>query len=80
MFSKCNFSVHQVGDFGIARVLESTTAVAVTMLGTPYYMSPEADLETLKHRGISETLKFFAVRCNHCGEYFSCVHSVCQLP
>lgn len=37
----------QVGDFGIARVLESTTAVAVTMLGTPYYMSPEAaDLET----------------------------------
>jgi len=31
----------KVGDFGIARVLESTTAVAVTMLGTPYYMSPE---------------------------------------
>ena len=31
-----------MGDFGIARVLESTTAVAVTMLGTPYYMSPEA--------------------------------------
>ena len=23
-------------------MLESTTAVAVTMLGTPYYMSPEA--------------------------------------
>ena len=32
----------EVGDFGIARVLESTTAVAATMLGTPYYMSPEA--------------------------------------
>lgn len=31
----------KVGDFGIARVLESTTAVAATMLGTPYYMSPE---------------------------------------
>ncbi|CAJ1415872.1 unnamed protein product [Effrenium voratum] len=33
--------VVKVGDFGIARVLESTTAVAATMLGTPYYMSPE---------------------------------------
>jgi len=31
----------KIGDFGIARVLESTSAVAVTMLGTPYYMSPE---------------------------------------
>jgi len=35
------FSMIKIGDFGIARVLESTTAVAVTMLGTPYYMSPE---------------------------------------
>ncbi|CAE8609214.1 unnamed protein product, partial [Polarella glacialis] len=31
----------KIGDFGIARVLESTVAVAATMLGTPYYMSPE---------------------------------------
>ena len=38
-------SFFQVGDFGIARVLESTTAVAVTMLGTPYYMSPEVSWE-----------------------------------
>lgn len=33
--------VVKIGDFGIARVLETTAAVAVTMLGTPYYMSPE---------------------------------------
>jgi len=33
--------VVKIGDFGIARVLETTTAVALTMLGTPYYMSPE---------------------------------------
>eukprot|EP00930_Biecheleria_cincta_P059821 TRINITY_DN45543_c0_g1_i1.p1 TRINITY_DN45543_c0_g1~~TRINITY_DN45543_c0_g1_i1.p1 ORF type:complete len:655 (-),score=107.13 TRINITY_DN45543_c0_g1_i1:8-1948(-) len=33
--------VVKIGDFGIARVLESTAAVAATMLGTPYYMSPE---------------------------------------
>jgi len=31
----------KIGDFGIARVLENTSEVAVTMLGTPYYMSPE---------------------------------------
>lgn len=31
----------QVGDFGIARVLESTSAFAQTKIGTPYYLSPE---------------------------------------
>lgn len=33
--------VVKIGDFGIARVLDSTVAVAITTLGTPYYMSPE---------------------------------------
>ena len=32
----------KVGDFGISKVLESTTQVAVTVVGTPYYMAPEA--------------------------------------
>jgi len=31
----------RVGDFGIAKVLESTTAFAQTQIGTPYYLSPE---------------------------------------
>merc|ERR1711935_573814 len=31
----------KLGDFGISRVLENTTDAAVTMVGTPYYMSPE---------------------------------------
>eukprot|EP00938_MAST-03A_sp_MAST-3A-sp1_P002398 g2398.t1 len=31
----------KVGDFGIARVLDSTTALARTKIGTPYYLSPE---------------------------------------
>lgn len=31
----------KIGDFGIARVLEGTVAVAATVVGTPYYMSPE---------------------------------------
>ena len=30
-----------MGDFGIARVLNSTRENAKTMVGTPYYLSPE---------------------------------------
>lgn len=33
--------VVKVGDFGIAKVLDSTTALAQTKIGTPYYLSPE---------------------------------------
>lgn len=32
----------KLGDFGISKVLESTTQVAMTVVGTPYYMSPES--------------------------------------
>jgi serine/threonine protein kinase len=31
----------KLGDFGISRVLEGTAEAAVTIVGTPYYMSPE---------------------------------------
>lgn len=31
----------KLGDFGISRVFEGTTEAAVTIVGTPYYMSPE---------------------------------------
>lgn len=31
----------KVGDLGIARVLESGNDLATTIIGTPYYMSPE---------------------------------------
>lgn len=31
----------KLGDFGIAKVLSSTQENAMTMIGTPYYLSPE---------------------------------------
>jgi len=31
----------KLGDFGIARVLNSTNELAATVVGTPYYLSPE---------------------------------------
>ena len=34
-------NIIKVGDLGIARVLESSGAMARTFIGTPYYMSPE---------------------------------------
>jgi len=35
----------KMGDFGIAKTLEATLAVAKTQIGTPYYLSPELCLE-----------------------------------
>jgi len=31
----------KLGDFGIARILNTTHANAKTMVGTPYYLAPE---------------------------------------
>ncbi|CAM9440914.1 unnamed protein product [Chrysoparadoxa australica] len=33
--------VVKLGDFGIAKVLDSTQGMAQTQIGTPYYLSPE---------------------------------------
>lgn len=41
IFLTDNGATIKLGDFGISRVLEGTTEAAVTIVGTPYYMSPE---------------------------------------
>jgi NIMA (never in mitosis gene a)-related kinase len=34
-------NVVKLGDFGIAKVLGNTKSFAKTVVGTPYYLSPE---------------------------------------
>ncbi|CAE8628624.1 unnamed protein product [Polarella glacialis] len=41
VFLSQDASTIKLGDFGISCVLEGTSDAAVTMVGTPYYMSPE---------------------------------------
>ena len=41
IFLSGNMTV-KLGDFGISRVLENSNAAAMTVVGTPYNMSPEA--------------------------------------
>ena len=31
----------KLGDFGVSRVMSNTTELAATVIGTPYYLSPE---------------------------------------
>lgn len=37
---KTNYSV-KIGDLGVAKILDTSTAQANTIVGTPYYLSPE---------------------------------------
>lgn len=41
----------KLGDFGISKILQGTLEAAITVVGTPYYMSPEV------YRNKSYTLK-----------------------
>ena len=50
----------KVGDLGIARVLEGTNDMATTLIGTPYYMSPELFSNRPYNHRVS------AIFCNFC--------------
>jgi len=49
----------KIGDFGIAKVLDSTTALAKTVIGSPYYMSPEI----CEHKPYSWSSDVWAMGC-----------------
>ena len=36
-----SIEIVKLGDFGISRVLENSMEAAITVVGTPFYMSPE---------------------------------------
>ena len=52
----------KVGDLGIARVLESTSDMATTLIGTPYYMSPELFSNKPYNHRVSSKSKIFEYR------------------
>lgn len=51
----------KVGDLGIARVLEGSNDMATTLIGTPYYMSPELFSNRPYNYKVSDVL--VSVRC-----------------
>ena len=44
IFLSCN-QVLKLGDFGVSRILHGNNDVALTFIGTPYYLSPEMCLQ-----------------------------------
>lgn len=49
----------KVGDFGVAKVLTSTIECAKTVIGTPYYLSPEI----CNNRGYNSKSDVWALGC-----------------
>lgn len=60
-------NIIKVGDLGIARVLESASDMASTMIGTPYYMSPEL----FSNKPYNHKSDVWALGC--------CVYEMCTL-
>lgn len=52
-------TILKLGDFGIAKALDSTAALARTCIGTPYYLSPEI----CENRAYNNKSDIWAIGC-----------------
>ena len=59
IFLSNNQKTVKLGDFGIAKVLNTTTELAKTCIGTPYYLSPEI----CEHRPYNNKSDIWALGC-----------------
>ena len=58
----------KIGDLGVAKLLETSTAFAQTIVGTPYYLSPEL-CKDMPYRDRSDCwalgVMLYEVKCAH---------------
>ena len=52
IFVTKDLSLVKLGDFGISRTLDSTLAQAMTVIGTPQYLSPEVEEKFDEHQNL----------------------------
>ena len=64
----------QVGDLGIARVLDCSSELAQTVIGTPYYMSPEI-FQNQAYNQKSDIWALGERMCTYCSQVWDC----CQI-
>ena len=63
-----------MGDFGIARILDSSTAGAHTTIGTPHYLSPE--MVNNEAYGTKSDLWSLGVRTPSMKTYYIWIHNM----
>ena len=61
----------KIGDLGVAKLLETSTAFAMTIVGTPYYLSPELCADQ-PYRDKSDVWALGVVLYEVSIEYLSC--------
>ncbi len=70
--SKPNYLV-KIGDLGVAKLMDTSTALANTIVGTPYYLSPELCAD-MPYRDKSDCWAFGVLLYEVCVKYVQEIH------